>query len=215
MNSTYASMSGEIEQAETGTHERLVHPRGSFFLTLSPVAAPIPVPRPTSPGLQRFRFFFTRRREDGRERCWLHFGHFRTVGEAHKWLKVLRRIYPNAVMREVPDTYEAPAARNPPAPGEPKSLSDTQVLALLQKNESEGAQPPGRKASSPAPERRRGVTLEDTLNELMDSASDTMEIDDDSVSSTGVRHLRVELQKQSRTSRGQKARSASTSARKS
>ena len=68
MNSTHASMSEEIEHAETGTHERLVQPRGSFFLTLSPVAAPIPVPQPTSPGLQRFRFFFTRRREDGRER---------------------------------------------------------------------------------------------------------------------------------------------------
>jgi hypothetical protein len=215
MNSTYASMAGEIEHAETGTHERLVHPRGSFFLTLSPVVAPIPVPPPTSPGLQRFRFFFTRRREDGRERCWLHFGHFRTVGEAHKWLKVLRKIYPNAVMREVPETYEAPAARNPPAPGEPKSLSDTQVLALLKKNENEGAQTPGRQASSPVPERPRGVTLEDTLNELMDSASDTMKIDDDSASSTGVRHLRVELQKRSRTSRREKGRPASTSVRKS
>jgi hypothetical protein len=201
MNSTHASMSGEIEHAETGTHERLVHPRGSFFLTLSPVAAPIPVPQPTSPGLQRFRFFFTRRREDGRERCWLHFGHFRTVGEAQKWLKVLRRIYPRAVMREVPDTYEAPAARKPPAPGEPKSLSDTQALALL--------------TSSPTPEPRRGLTLEDSLNELVDSASDTMEVDGDSLSSTGVRHLRVELQRRSRTSRGQKARSAPTPVRKS
>src|ERR1700726_4660155 len=118
MNSTHASMSEEIEHAETGTHERLVQPRGSFFLSLSPVAAPIPLPQPTSPGLQRFRFFFTRRREDGRERCWLHIGHLRTVGEAQKWLTVLRRIYPNAGMREVPDTHEAP--------GEPKSLSDTQ-----------------------------------------------------------------------------------------
>ena len=201
MNSTRASMFEEIEHAETGTHERLVHPRGSFFLTLSPVAAPIPVPQPTSPGLQRFRFFFTRRREDGHERCWLHFGHFRTVGEAHKWLKVLRRIYPRAVMREVPDTQEAPAARNPPAAGEPKSLSDTQVLKLL--------------ASSPTPERRRDLTLEDTLNELADSASDTMEMDGDSLTSTGVRHLRVELQRRSRTSRGQKARSASPPGRKS
>jgi hypothetical protein len=200
MNSTHASMSAEIEHAETGTHERLVQPRGSFFLTLSPVAAPIPVPQPTSPGLQRFRFFFTRRREDGHERCWLHFGHFRTVGEAQKWLTVLRRIYPRAVMREVPDTREAPAARNPPAPGEPKSLSDTQALALL--------------TSSPTPQQRRGLTLEDTLNELVDSASDTMEIDDDSLSSTGVRHLRVELQR-SRTSRGQKARPAPTPVRKS
>ena len=207
MNSTHASMSEEIEHAETGTHERLVQPRGSFFLTLSPVAAPIPVPQPTSPGLQRFRFFFTRRREDGRERCWLHFGHFRTVGEAQKWLTVLRRIYPNAVMREVPDTHEAP--------GEPKSLSDTQVLALLEKDRVEGAQPPGRLASSPAPERRRGLTLEDTLNELVDSASDTMEMDGDSLSSTGVRHLRVELQRRSQTSRGKKARSAPAPVRKS
>jgi len=199
MNSTHASMSEEIEHAETGTHERLVQPRGSFFLTLSPVAAPIPVPQPTSPGLQRFRFFFTRRREDGRERWWLHFGHFRTLPEAQKWLTVLRRIYPRAVMREVPDTHEAPAASKPPTPGEPKSLSDTQVLALL----------------SPAPERRRGLTLEDTLNDLVDSASDTMEIDGDSVSSTGVRHLRVELQRRSRTSRGQKATSAPTPVRKS
>jgi hypothetical protein len=201
MNSTHASMSAEIEHAETGTHERLVHPRGSFFLTLSPVAAPIPVPQPTSPGLQRFRFFFTRRREDGHERCWLHFGHFRTVAEAQKWLTVLRRIYPRAVMREVPITHAAPAAHNAPAAGEPKSLSDTQVLALL--------------ASSPAPERRRGLTLEDTLNELVDSASDTMEMDGDSLSSTGVRHLRVELQRRSPTSRGQKARPAPTPARKS
>jgi hypothetical protein len=207
MNSTHASMSEEIEHAETGTHERLVQPRGSFFLTLSPVAAPIPVPQPTSPGLQRFRFFFTRRREDGRERCWLHFGHFRTVAEAQKWLTVLRRIYPNAVMREVPNTHEAP--------GEPKSLSDTQVLALLEKDRVEGAKPPDRLASSPAPERRRGLTLEDTLNELVDSASDTMEMDDDSVSSTGVRHLRVELQKRSHTSRGKKARSAPAPVRKS
>ena len=194
MNSTHASMSGEIEAAETGTHERLVQPRGSFFLTLSPVAAPVPVPQPTSPGLQRFRFFFTRRREDDRERCWLHFGHFRTVAEAQKWLTVLRRIYPRAVMRQVPDTQE------PSAPGETKSLSDTQVLALL---------------SPTAPERPRALTLEDTLNELVDSASDTMEMDGDSLSSTGVRHLRVELQRRSRTSRGQKAHAASTPARKS
>ena len=200
MNSTHASMFEEMEHAETGTHERLVQPRGSFFLTLSPVAAPVPVPQPTSPGLQRFRFFFTRRREDDRERCWLHFGHFRTVAEAQKWLTVLRRIYPRAVMRQVPDTQEAPAAGKASAPDEAKSLSDTQVLALL---------------SPTAPERPRALTLEDTLNELVDSASDTMEIDDDSVSSTGVRHLRVELQRRSRTSRGQKARSASTPARKS
>lgn len=200
MNSTHASMSEEIEHAETGTHERLVQPRGSFFLTLSPVATPVPVPQPTSPGLQRFRFFFTRRREDGHERCWLHFGHFRTVAEAQKWLTVLRRIYPRAVLRQVPDTQEAPAAGKPSAPGQTKSLSDTQVLALL---------------SPTAPERPRGLTLEDTLNELVDSASDTMEIDGDSLSSTGVRHLRVELQRGSRTSRGQKARSAPTPARKS
>ena len=41
---------------------------GTFFLTLCPVAAPVSLPRSTSPALQRFRFFFTREQDGARER---------------------------------------------------------------------------------------------------------------------------------------------------
>lgn len=208
MDSTHALTPGYIEHAETGTHERLVQPRGSFFLTLCPVAAPIPVPQPTSPGLQSYRFFFTRRGENGRERCWLHFGHFRAAAEARKWLEVLRRVYPRAVMRQVPQTHAAPPARE----SQRETLSDSQVLALLEKSRSDDNRP--HEASLPATQRRDEPTLEDTLNELRQSAYDGLEADGD-LSATGVRHLRVELQKKSPFSQQQKRRGAAARARKS
>ena len=215
MDSTHALTPGCIEHAETGTHERLVLPRGSFFLTLCRVPAPIPVPQPTSPGLQSYRFFFTRYRENGRDRCWLHFGHFRTAAEARKWLDVLRRIYPRAVMREVPETHSAPAARavQQAALSESKPLSDTQVLALLEKrrnSEHRRAHEVPRRATG----RRSEPTLEDTVNELRNSAYDPLPVDGD-LGATGVRHLRVELERKSPVSQLQKRRGAAARAHKS
>ena len=215
MDSTHALTPGYLEHAETGTHERLVLPCGSFFLTLCPVAAPIPVPQPTSARLQSYRFFFTRRRENGKERCWLHFGHFRTAAEARRWLEVLRRIYPRAVMREVPQTDAAPPAREskPAAVRESTSLTDTQVLALLEKS---GSSDPRRAQGAPLPAmgRRDEPTLEDTVNELRDSAYDSWAGDGDALSATGVRHLRVELERKSPVSQLQKRRGTRARARK-
>lgn len=85
---------------KVGEHRRDEAP-GTFFLTLSPVAAPVALPRSTSPALQRFRFFFTREEEGDRERYWLNFGYFHTVEEARKWREVLARIYPSAVVRVI------------------------------------------------------------------------------------------------------------------
>jgi hypothetical protein len=82
-------------------------PAGSFFLTLCPVAAPVPVPKPTAPSMQRFRFFFSRRHEVGEERYWLHFGHFETHAEAQKWLRALHSMYPGAVVCKVPGSQSA------------------------------------------------------------------------------------------------------------
>jgi hypothetical protein len=128
---------------------------GPYFLTLCAVPAPIPVPEPKSPALQRFRFFFTRQRLDGHERCWLHFGHFRTADEARKWREVLLRVYPQAVIAQIPETASLPIARRKP-------------------------------------------TLEDTLDELRDTAWQGLETEEDPLSSTGVRHLRVEVEKKPR-----------------
>jgi hypothetical protein len=198
MNSTRALMPGDVEHAETGTGAGLAQPRGSFFLTLCSVAAPITVPEPTLPGLRGFRFFFTRRREDKGERCWLHFGHFRTAGEAQKWLNTLRKVYPRAVLREVPETSEA-------AQG-PNALQRREVRRPAISERPVDGERPGHQAGSRLPEAARDSTLEDTLNELRDSAQDSFEMDADSLGSTGVRHLRVEVQ---RTSREQKGRGTS------
>jgi hypothetical protein len=215
MDSTHALTPGCIEHAETGTHEPLVLPQGSFFLTLCRVAAPIPVPQPTSPGLRSYRFFFTRYRDNGQERCWLHFGHFRTAAEARKWLDVLRRIYPRAVMREVPARHAAPPARavQRAALSESKPLSDTQVLALLEKSRTDEHRR-AHDAPLAATERRSEPTLEDTLNELRNTAYDPLPADGD-LSATGVRHLRVQLERKSPVSQLLKRRVAAPRARKS
>jgi hypothetical protein len=98
------SPAGEPGQTESSSAPE--EPRGPFFLTLGPVAAPVAVREPKLSGLQRMRFFFTRRHEQGRERCWLHFGHFDTVAEACKWLDALHPVYPAAVIRSALDDSE-------------------------------------------------------------------------------------------------------------
>jgi hypothetical protein len=57
---------------------------------------------PDAPELKRFRFFVSRRLEDGRERFRLHMGHFESLEEAEEWLSVVRDIYPGAWAGEAP-----------------------------------------------------------------------------------------------------------------
>jgi hypothetical protein len=141
--------------------------------------------------MQRYRFFFSKQHENGVERCWLHFGYFRTVEEARKWRDVLQRVYPGALIRSVPHnaaTQQAATSTN---------LSDSQVLRLLSTGSPDAGQSSGPAAGS-RPEPRK-TTLEDTLSELRDSAWQTVDPDTDEVSGTGVRHLKVEIQAKPRT----------------
>jgi hypothetical protein len=72
---------------------------------------------------QRFTFFVSRRREDGRERFRLHMGYFDTENEAEEWLAVVRDIYPGAWTGEAPGKRlrerEAAAAAANAAPSLP------------------------------------------------------------------------------------------------
>ena len=96
------SRSALYDEAALGTGRvRQQDAPGTFFLTLCPVAAPVSLPKSTSPALQRFRFFFTREQDGSRERHWLNFGYFQTAEEARKWREVLGRIYPAAVVRVI------------------------------------------------------------------------------------------------------------------
>jgi hypothetical protein len=169
-----------------GDSEGLEESPGALFLTLCSVPAPISLPESKSPAMQRYRFFFSKHQENGVERCWLHFGYFRTVEEARKWRDVLQRVYPGALIRSVPRDSEIQQA------GASNSLSDSQVLPLLGKGGGAIGQPA--ELVGGAPSARRKPTLEDTLSELRDSTWRDLDADDDEVSSTGVRHLRVEIQ---------------------
>ena len=57
---------------------------------------------PQLPALKRFRFFVSRRLEDGRERFRLHMGDFATMAEAEELLPLVREIYPGAWAGEAP-----------------------------------------------------------------------------------------------------------------
>jgi hypothetical protein len=67
-----------------------------FVINLSASTTPMALARPAHPELQRFSFFVSRRREEGRERFRLHMGYFESQEQAEKLLEIVREIYPAA-----------------------------------------------------------------------------------------------------------------------
>jgi hypothetical protein len=74
----------------------------TFVINLCSSTTPMALVHPDAPELKRFRFFVSRRLEDGRERFRLHMGHFETLEEAEDWLSVVRDVYPGAWAGETP-----------------------------------------------------------------------------------------------------------------
>jgi hypothetical protein len=93
----------------------------TFVINLCSSTTPMALVHPDAPELKRFRFFVSRRLEDGRERFRLHMGHFETLEEAEDWLSVVRDIYPGAWAGEAPGkrlrsgTTAATQSRSPTA----------------------------------------------------------------------------------------------------
>jgi hypothetical protein len=102
-------------------------------------------------------------------------------------------VYPAAAIRKLAQKGTAQ-----PTHETSQVLSATQVFSLLSREPeqnvaaADGVRPP-----------RRDTSLEDTLSELRDSAWRSFDLED-TASTTGVRHLRVEVQPKSR-SRTEKA----------
>src|SRR5215470_7771191 len=123
---------------------------GHFMLTLCELSAPIVIRPPQSPQLKPFTFFMSRARQpDGSEQLYLHMGYFEALADAERWAEAVRRHYPNAFATLAPRALlrpahsEAPslplAASHPvapegghPAPVNDESLTDTQVLRILE-----------------------------------------------------------------------------------
>jgi hypothetical protein len=91
----------------------------TFVINLCSSTTPMALAHPDAPELKRFRFFVSRRLEDGRERFRLHMGYFETLEEAEDWLSVVRDVYPGAWAGEAPGKRlrmrEAAMARSAPA----------------------------------------------------------------------------------------------------
>ena len=176
-------------------------PSTRWVINLCSLAAPISIPQPRAPRLTRFSFFLSHYREDGRRQYRLLMGYFSSTAEADKWLGTLKKVYPQAFVSEAPDV-------------QPDLMSNTQALRILEIGQidrvasvSRGADPlsesnsrarervqereaAGRPVRKPHPS---GGTLEDTLEELRMSEFNMSGEDDPN--STGVRHLRIEVQK--------------------
>lgn len=131
---TGSSNPNPVRRAQAGT--------GHFMLTLCPLAAPVSIRPPQSPRLKPFTFFMSRAPQpDGSERFYLHMGYFETLADAERWAESVRRHYPNAFATMAPVAFLRPADAAAPAlpPAAPlpaslkdESLTDTQVLKVLE-----------------------------------------------------------------------------------
>jgi len=164
---------------------------GNFVISLCTVAVPIAIPQPRSPELMRYRFFLHTCWEEGARVHRLYMGNFPTRQDAEKRLGMLRRIYPSAFVSVSPEA---------------QTLTNTQIVSLLDQPASSSREPSGagvthaRSTAPPtqsrqgSPLRRSEPTLQDTLEALKMSTLDVDMMEDDLVNSTGVRHLRIEVQ---------------------
>ena len=122
---------------------------GPFMLTLCRLVEPVSIRPPQSPRLRPFTFFTSRARQrDGSEQLCLHMGFFETFASAEKWARAVRGRHPDAVATLAPSSFwqaldsgsaassvasrgALPDSRHF-APVENSSLTDTQVLNILE-----------------------------------------------------------------------------------
>jgi hypothetical protein len=97
---------------------------GPFVVNLCSSTTPMALAQPQDPELKRFKFFVSRRLEDGRERFRLHMGYFESLQEAEEWVGVAREFYPGAWAGEAPGKRlraQSPASDEPRRPATPTS----------------------------------------------------------------------------------------------
>ncbi len=119
---------------------RLQAGAGRFMVTLCILDAPVPLHPPQSPLLKPFTFFMTRSSQrDGSKRLYLNMGHFDTLADAERWAEMARGHYPGAFATIAPGMPLRPAdsawgssSQSVRAPAKDESLSDTQVLRILE-----------------------------------------------------------------------------------
>lgn len=110
---------------------------GPFVVNLCASTTPMALTQSKDPQLAKFKFFMSRRREDGRERFRLHMGYFDTLQEAEEWVGIAREFYPGAWAGEAPGKHLGARARSP-APAPSKRAATDGAAAASQR----AAEPP-------------------------------------------------------------------------
>lgn len=100
---------------------------GAFVVNLGSSSTPVALSEPKQPELKGFKFFISRRREDGRERFRLHMGYFASQQDAETMLDLVRDIYPGAWAgvapgRKPPEQLPVPAAEVSVLPATPPAV---------------------------------------------------------------------------------------------
>ena len=187
---------------------------GSFIVNLCALPrASIPEHLPVD--LEGLRPFVSRRTKDGIHRFYLHVGFFGTQAEAERWLSVARATYPAAFVSEIADTLrpsepgslptadthlmkvlEVRAPRHPGETGDTGSYSVQDEARMLGEAAADATpewpiptplsqQPTAKPVAKPdVPQKPRPV---DAWSEVV------AEMNSGSTSTSGVRHLSVEL----------------------
>lgn len=110
------------------------------MLTLCRLADPVSIRPPQSPHLKPFTFFTSRAREqDGSQQLYLHMGFFETLACAERWARAVRPRHPDAIAGIAPPALWLMSDADEPAPEsqhfapvDNPSLTDTQVLDILE-----------------------------------------------------------------------------------
>jgi hypothetical protein len=112
---------------------------GHFMLTLCRLAAPVSIRPPESPHLKPYTFFTSSARQpDGSERLYLHMGYFQTLNDAERCLELVRGRYPDAIATIAPGPF-LQVRQGAHLASLAASLSDTQVLKILEKRRAAAA----------------------------------------------------------------------------
>jgi hypothetical protein len=112
------------------------------MLTLCRLLEPVEIRPPQSPHLRPFTFFTTRARQtDGSDHLYLHMGFFESMAQAERWAQAVRGRHPEAIATFAPPAFwQLPDSEEPPCPAVDEPLTDTQVLAILERRHPVDAQ---------------------------------------------------------------------------
>lgn len=116
----------------------------SFVINLCSSTTPMTLTQPQLAELKNYKFFVSRRLEDGRERFRLHMGYFDSLLQAEELLPVVREIYPGAWAGEAPGKrLRARAAAAIAAHAAPAAPVATPVAPVVAARSTPAAKAPG------------------------------------------------------------------------